>query len=61
MHPSIVASIMELKEELKQEITTQLESVTMMICTKLHISTDLPVSDPPLHIEGATSSHSQNF
>jgi hypothetical protein len=32
-----------------------------MICGKLHIPTDLPLSDPPLHTEGETSSHSQNF
>jgi hypothetical protein len=31
MHSSIVTSIVELKEELKQDITTQLESVTTMI------------------------------
>jgi hypothetical protein len=61
MHSSIVTSIVELKQELKQDITTQLESVTTMICAKLHIPTDLPLSDPPLHTEGETSSHSQNF
>jgi hypothetical protein len=33
----------------------------MMICTELHIPADPPLSDPPLHIEGETSSHSQNF
>jgi hypothetical protein len=32
-----------------------------MICTKLHIPADLPLSNPPLHTEGETSSHSQNF
>jgi hypothetical protein len=61
MHSSIVASIEELKQDLKQDITTHLESVTMMICTKLHIPADPPLSDPPLHTEGETSSHSQNF
>ena len=61
MHFSIAASIEELKEDLKQEITTHLESVTMMICVKLHIPVDPPLSDPPLHIEGETSSHSHNF
>jgi hypothetical protein len=27
----------------------------------LHIPANLPLSEPPLHIEGETSSHSQNF
>jgi wobble nucleotide-excising tRNase len=54
MHSSTVASI----KELKQDITTQLESITTMICTKLHIPTDIPLSDPPLHTKGETSSHS---
>jgi hypothetical protein len=57
MHSSIATSIVELK----QDITTQLESVATTICTKLHIPIDLPLSDPPLHTKGVTSSHSQNF
>jgi hypothetical protein len=57
MHSSITASI----HELKQNITTQLESVAMMIRAKLHIPASLPLSDPPLHTEGETSSQSQNF
>jgi hypothetical protein len=61
IHSSIVSSITKIKKYLKQDITTQLESVTMMICAKLHIPADLPLSDPPLHTEGETSSHSQNF
>jgi hypothetical protein len=61
MHSSIVTSIAELKQDLKQDITTQLESVTMMICTKIHIPGHLPLSDPPFHTEGETSSHSHNF
>jgi hypothetical protein len=61
MHSSIVASIVDLKQELKQDITAHLESVATMICTKLHIPVDLPLSDPPLHTEGETSSHSHNF
>jgi hypothetical protein len=32
-----------------------------MIYTKMHILADLPLSDPPLHTEGETSSHSHNF
>jgi hypothetical protein len=61
MHSSIVTSIEEIKQDLKQDITTQLESVTTMICAKLHIPADLLLSKPPLHTEGETSSHSQNF
>jgi hypothetical protein len=61
MHSSIVASIEELKEDLKQDTTTQLESVTSMIFTKMHIPVDPPLSDPPLHTEAETSSHSHNF
>ena len=60
MHSSIVASIEELKEDLKQYITTQLESITSMICTKLHIPVDNLLSDPPPHTEDETSSHSHN-
>jgi len=61
MHSFIVTSIEELKKDLKQDITAQLESVTTMICTKLHIPADPPLSDPPLHTKAETSSHSHNF
>jgi hypothetical protein len=61
MHSSITASIMKLKEYLKQDMTTQLEFVTSMIYTKLHIPVDPPLSEPPLHTEAETSSHSHNF
>jgi hypothetical protein len=57
MHSSIFASI----EELKQDITAHLKFVTMMICTKLHILADPPLSDPPLRTKAETSSHSHNF
>jgi hypothetical protein len=57
MKSSIVASI----EELKQDMTTQLESVISMIFTKLHILTDNSLSDPPPHTEAETFSHSHNF
>jgi hypothetical protein len=57
MHSSIAASI----EELKQDMTTHLESVISMICTKLHIPADNPLSDPPPHTEAENSSHSHNF
>jgi hypothetical protein len=33
----------------------------MMIFTKLHILADPPLSNPPLHTNSETSSHSQNF
>ena len=61
MHSSIAASIMELKEDLKQDMTTELESITSMICTKMHIPADPPLSDPPLHTKAETSSHSHIF
>jgi hypothetical protein len=61
MHSSIAASITKLKEDLKQEMTTQLESVISMIYTKLHIPADPPLSDPPFHTETETFSHSHNF
>jgi hypothetical protein len=48
-------------EEIKQDLTTQLESVISMLCTKLHIPTDNPLSDPPPHTEAENSSHSHNF
>jgi hypothetical protein len=57
MQFSIATSI----EELKQDMTTHLESVISMIYTKLHIPTDNPLSDPPPHTEAETSSHSHNF
>jgi phage-related minor tail protein len=61
MHSSITTSIEELKEDIKQDITTQLESIASMICTKLHIPADPPLSNPPLHTDAETSSHSHNF
>jgi hypothetical protein len=61
MHSSIVASIEELEQDLKQDITTQLEFVATIICTKFHIPTDPLLFDPPLHNEVETSSHSHNF
>jgi hypothetical protein len=48
-------------EEIKQDLTTHLESVFLTLCTKLHIPTDNPLSDPPPHTEVETSSHSHNF
>jgi hypothetical protein len=61
MHSSIVASIEELKEDLKQDITTHIEYVSSMICTKLHIPANPPLSNLLLHTEAETSSHSHNF
>jgi hypothetical protein len=61
MYSYIPSLIEELKQDLKQEITAQLESVTLMICTKLHIPTDPPFFDPPFHNEAETSSNSHNF
>jgi hypothetical protein len=48
-------------EEIKQDLTTQLESVFSTLCTKLHIPTDNPSSSSPPHPEGDHSSHSNNF
>jgi hypothetical protein len=48
-------------EEIKQDLTTQLESVFSSLCTKLHIPTDYPSSDSPPHTEAENSSHSHNF
>jgi hypothetical protein len=48
-------------EEIKQDLTTQLKSVISMLCTKLHIPTDNPLSDPPPHTKAENSSHSHNF
>jgi hypothetical protein len=47
-------------EEIKQDLTTQLESVFSTLYTKLHTPTDnLSYSSPP-HPEGDHSSHSNN-
>jgi hypothetical protein len=48
-------------EEIKQDLTTQLESVFSTLCTKLHIPIDNPSSFSPPHTEGEHSSHSHNF
>jgi hypothetical protein len=48
-------------EEIKQDLTTQLESVFSALCTKLHIPTDNPSSSSPPQTEGDHSSHSHNF
>jgi hypothetical protein len=48
-------------EEIKQDLTTQLESVFSTLCTKLHIPIDNPSSDSPPHTEDENSSHSHNF
>jgi hypothetical protein len=48
-------------EEIKQDLTTQLESVFSVLCTKLHIPIDNPSSSSPPHLEGDLSSHSNKF
>jgi hypothetical protein len=48
-------------EEIKQDLTTHLEYFFQMLCTKLHIPIDNPLSDPPPHTKYETSSHSHNF
>jgi hypothetical protein len=47
--------------EIKQDLTTQLESVFSALCTKLHIPTDNPSSSSPAHTEGDHSSHSHTL
>jgi hypothetical protein len=48
-------------EEIKQDLTSQLESIFSSLCNKLHIPTDNPSSESPPHTEGEHSSHSHNF
>ena len=48
-------------EEIKQDLTTQLESVISMLCTKMHIPVYLPSFDPHFQTKGETFSHSHNF
>jgi hypothetical protein len=45
-------------EEIKQDLTAQLESVILMLCTKMHIPTNNPLSDPP---SDTKVEHSSNF
>jgi hypothetical protein len=42
-------------------MTTHIESIVLMIYTKMHIPADNPLSDLPPHSEVETSSHSHNF
>ena len=44
---SINTTMQSSMEEVKQELTTQLESVFALFCTKLKIPTDDPFSDAP--------------
>jgi hypothetical protein len=48
-------------EEVKQELTTQLESVFASLCTKLKIPIDDPFSEAPPKTEGEHSSHPHTF
>jgi hypothetical protein len=48
-------------EEVKQELTTQLESVFAELCTKLKIHTDDHFSEAHPKNEGETSSHPHTF
>jgi hypothetical protein len=47
--------------EIKQDLTTQLESVFSALCTKLDIPINNPSSSPPPHTEGDHSSHSHTL
>jgi hypothetical protein len=48
-------------EEIKQNLTTQLELVFSTLYTKLHIPTDNPSSSSPPQTEGGHSCYSHNF
>jgi hypothetical protein len=58
---SINTTMQSSMEEIKQDLTTQLESIFSSLCTKHHIPTDNPSSDSPPHTKGEHSSHSHNF
>jgi hypothetical protein len=58
---SINTTMQSSMEEIKQDLTTQLESIFLALCTKLHIPTDNPSSSSLPHTEGEHSSHSHNF
>jgi hypothetical protein len=45
-------------KEIKQDLTTELESVISMLCTNMHIPKDNPLSDPPSYTK---AEHSSNF
>jgi hypothetical protein len=47
--------------EIKQDLTTQLESIFLTLCTKLHIPIDNPSSSSPPCTEGDHSSHSHTL
>jgi hypothetical protein len=47
--------------EIKQDLTTQLESVFSTLYTKLHIPIDNPSSSSPPHTKGYHSSHSHTL
>jgi hypothetical protein len=58
---TINTTIQSSMEEIKEDLTTYLESVFSTLCTKLHIPTDNPSSSSPPHTKGDHSSHSHNF
>jgi hypothetical protein len=58
---TINTTMQSLMDEIKQDLTTQLEYVFSTLCTKLHIPIDNPSSSSPPHTEGDHSSHSHNF
>jgi hypothetical protein len=58
---TINTTIQSSMEEIKQDLTTQLESIFSALCTKMHIPIDNPSSSSPPHTEGDQSSHSHKF
>jgi hypothetical protein len=58
---SINTTMQSSMEEVKQELTTHLESVFPSLCTKLKIPTDEPFIEAPPKTEGEHSYHSHTF
>jgi hypothetical protein len=58
---AINTTMQSLMEEIKQDLTTQLESIFSALYTKFYIPIDNPSSSSPPHTEGDHSSHSHNF
>jgi hypothetical protein len=57
---AINTTIQSSMEEIKQDLTTQLESVVSMLCTKMHVPTDNPLSNPPSDTKAKHSSKFQH-
>jgi hypothetical protein len=58
---SINTTMQSSMEDVKQELTTQLEYIFASLCTKLKIPIDDHFSEAPPKTEGEHSSHSHTF